>query len=186
VSFAIHAVRALKTAWQVICLDKQGLNGFEQDREAFWTSFKAFFLVAPIYLYSSVMGARLSSPPVDEPSLSGSFALLALLWVMWPWLMVSLSHMLGAQQNYVRYIIAYNWTSVFIVAAIVPVLLLRQMGIAGPGLAALLSLGVIGWSLFMRWFVARYALDVKAPVAVALVAGDLALSIAGSFLIQDQ
>ena len=71
----------------------------------------------------------------------------------------------------------------FIVAAIVPVLVLRQFGIAGPGLAALLSLGVIGWSLFIRWFVARHGLEVNAPVAMALVAGDLALSIAGSFLI---
>jgi hypothetical protein len=183
VSFPIHAVRSLKAAWQVICLDKQGFHGFAQDRDAFWTSFKAFFLVAPIYLYSSVMGARLSVPPVDEPSLSGSLALLALLWVLWPWMMLTISQMLGAERNYVRYVIAYNWTSVFIVAAIVPVLLLRQMGIAGPGLAALLSLAVIGWSLFMRWFVARHALEVNAPVAIALVAGDLALSIAGSLLI---
>ena len=139
--------------------------------------------MAPLYLYSSVMGARLSSPPLEEPSLSGTLALLALLWVLWPWLMITITHMLGAQRNYVRYVIAYNWTSVFIVAAIVPVLLLRQFGFAGPGLAALLSLVVIGWSLFMRWFVARHALEVNAPVAVALVAGDLALSIAGSFLI---
>ena len=182
-SFPIQAVQALKAAWQLICLDKQGVQNFQQGEEAFWASFKAFFLVAPIYLYSSVMGARLSAPPVDEPSLPGSFALLALLWVLWPWVMISLSRMLGVQRNYVRYIIAYNWTSVFIVAAIVPVLLLRQMGLAGPGLAALLSLGVIGWSLFMRWFVARHGLEVNAPVAVALVAGDLALSIAGSFLI---
>jgi len=183
VSFPIQAVRALKSAWQGICLDKQGVRSFEQGEEAFWTSFKAFFIVAPIYLYSSIMGARLSVPPVEEPSLLGTVSLLALLWVLWPWLMVSLSHMLGVERNYVRYIIAYNWTSVFIVAAIVPVLVLRQFGIAGPGLAALLSLGVIGWSLFMRWFVARHGLEVNAPVAVALVAGDLALSIAGSFLI---
>jgi hypothetical protein len=97
--------------------------------------------------------------------------------------MIYISQQLGVRRKYVRYIIAYNWTSVFIVAAIVPVLVLRQFGIAGPGLAALLSLGVIGWSLFIRWFVARHGLEVNAPVAMALVAGDLALSIAGSFLI---
>ncbi len=182
-SFAIDAVRALKAAWRLISLDKQGIRDFDQSEQAFWTSFKAFFLVAPLYLYSSVMGARLSSPPLEEPTLFGTFALLALLWVLWPWLMIYISQQLGVRRNYVRYIIAYNWTSVFIVAAIVPVLVLRQFGIAGPGLAALLSLGVIGWSLFIRWFVARHGLEVNAPVAMALVAGDLALSIAGSFLI---
>ena len=182
-SFAIDAVRSLKAAWRLIGLDKDGFRDFDLSAQGFWTSFKAFFLVAPLYLYSSVMGARVSSPPLDEPSLFGTLALLALLWVLWPWLMITIAHMLGAQRNYVRYVIAYNWTSVFIVAAIVPVLLLRQLGIAGPGLAALLSLVVIGWSIFMRWFIARNGLEVSAPVAVALTVGDLALSIAGSFLI---
>ena len=182
-SFAIDAVRALKAAWRLIGLDKQGIRDFDLSEKAFWTSFKAFFIVAPLYLYSSVMGARLSMPPQEEPSLFGTLALLALLWVLWPLIMIYICQQLGAGRKYVRYIIAYNWTSVFIVAAIVPVLVLRQFGIAGPGLAALLSLVVIGWSLFIRWFVARHGLEVNAPVAAALVAGDLALSIAGSALV---
>lgn len=182
-SFAIQAVRGLKAAWRLIALDKDGLRDFDQSQTAFWDSFKAFFLVAPLYLYSSVMGARLSSPPLDDPSIFGTLSLLALLWVLWPLLMITLTNMLGVERNYVRYIIAYNWTSVFIVAAIVPVLLLRQVGFLGPGMAALLSLAVIGWSLFMRWFVARHGLGVTPPVAMALVAGDLALSIAGSLLV---
>ena len=182
-SFAICAVRALKASWRVISLDKDGFRDFDMSADAFWDSFKAFFIVAPLYLYSSVMGARLAVPPLEEPSLLGTLALLALLWVLWPWAMITITHMLGVQRNYVRYVIAYNWTSVFIVAAIVPVLLLRQAGLAGPGLAALLSLVVIGWSIFVRWYIARHALEVNTPVAVALVAGDLALSIAGSFLI---
>ena len=154
-SFAIDALRALKASWRLIGLDKQGIRNFDLSEKAFWTSFKAFFIVAPLYLYSSVMGARLSSPPAQDPSLFGTLSLLALLWVLWPWMMITVAYMLGVQRNYVRYIIAYNWTSVFIVAAIVPVLLLRQLGIAGSGLAALLSLVVIGWSLFIRWFVAK-------------------------------
>jgi hypothetical protein len=80
-------------------------------------------------------------------------------------------------------VIAYNWTTVYVVAAIIPVLLLRQADLIGAGLAALLSLAVIGWSIFIRWYVARKALEVDGMMAIALVAADLALSIGGSFLI---
>jgi hypothetical protein len=183
VSFAINAVRGLKAAWRVITLDSDGLRDFSLTSDAFWDSFKAFFIVAPMYLYSSEMGARLAQPPVDPTPMFGSFALLALLWVAWPWAMITLSHMLGVQRNYVRYVIAYNWTTVYVVAAIIPVLLLRQADIIGAGLAALLSLVVIGWSIFIRWYVARKALEVDGMIAIALVAADLALSIGGSFLI---
>lgn len=182
-SFAISAVKGLKAAWRVITLDSDGLRDFSLTADAFWDSFKAFFIVAPMYLYSSEMGARLSEPPLEASPLLGSFALLALLWVVWPWAMITISHMLGTQRNYVRYVIAYNWTTVYVVAAIIPVLLLRQAELIGPGLAALLSLVVIGWSLFVRWYVARKALEVDGMIATALVAGDLALSIGGSLLI---
>jgi hypothetical protein len=183
VSFAINAVQSLKAAWRVITLDSDGLRDFSVTPDAFWNSFKAFFIVAPMYLYSSQMGARLSQPPVEASPMFASFALLALLWVAWPWAMVTVSHMLGVQRNYVRYVIAYNWTTVYVVAAIIPVLLLRQADLIGAGLAALLSLVVIGWSLFIRWYVARKTLEVDGMVATVLVAADLALSIGGSFLI---
>jgi hypothetical protein len=176
-------------AWRVITLDSDGLRDFSVTADAFWNSFKAFFIVAPMYLYSSQMGARLSQPPVEASPMFASFALLALLWVAWPWAMITVSHMLGVQRNYVRYVIAYNWTTVYVVAAIIPVLLLRQADLIGAGLAALLSLVVIGWSLFIRWYVARKTLEVDGMVATvlvarpALVAADLALPIGGSFLI---
>lgn len=183
-SFAIAAVRGLKAAWRIVCMDKQAIDDFDQGMQAFWDSFKAYFIVAPLYLYSSVMGARLSAQPGEPPSLFGSLALLALLWVLWPYLMVSISKLLNVQRNYVRYIIAYNWTTVYVIAAIAPVLMLQQLGITGAGTSALLSLLVIIWSLFVRWYVARHVLKVESAVAVALVAGDLALSIAGSLLMQ--
>jgi hypothetical protein len=99
VSFAISAVRGLKAAWRVITLDSDGLRDFSLTPDAFWDSFKAFFIVAPMYLYSSEMGARLAQPPVDPTPMFGSFALLALLWVAWPWAMITLSHMLGVQKT---------------------------------------------------------------------------------------
>lgn len=182
-SFALHAVRGLKSAWQIVCLDEKEFDTLEQTSSSFWASFKAFFIVAPIYMYSNVVSNSLSPGTQAPPSLFAVFSLLALLWVLWPWLMVAISHMLGCQKNYVRYIIAYNWTSVFIVSALIPVLLLHKVGILGAGVAGIMSLVVVIWSLFMRWFVARHGLAIDGFMAFALVAGDLILSIAGSYLI---
>jgi hypothetical protein len=57
------------------------------------------------------------------------------------------------------------------------VFVLQQAGIIDTVIAALVSLCIIVWSLYYRWYVARIALDVPAITALALVFGDLAMSI---------
>jgi len=181
-SIALEAVRGLKASWRLLCMDDGGLADFNLSRDGFWKSFAAIFLVAPLYLYSSSAGARLAVPPQAEPSWFSSLALLALLWVLWPWIMITLSHILGCERRYVGYIVAYNWTSVYVIAVIVPVLMLQQAGFLDANFGALLSLIVIFWSLFFRWFVAHKALKIPGLTATMLVAGDLALSIVASSL----
>jgi len=182
VNFALEAVRALKACWRLVCMDEDGLDDFDLSANGFWNSFAALIFVAPLYLYSSSAGARLASPPQPERPWFGAFALLALLWVLWPWVMITVSGLLDRQRHYVRYIVAYNWSSVYVIAALVPVFILQQTGIIGIGIGAVLSLCVIIWSLYYRWYVARIALEVPAFTASMLVAGDLAMSIAASLV----
>jgi hypothetical protein len=182
-NFPLEAVRGLKASWRLLCMDEGGLKDFDLSAQGFWNSFAAFFLVAPLYLYSSAIGARLAQPPQDERSWFAALALLSLLWVLWPWIMVTISHMVGREKNYVRYIVAYNWSSVLVMAALVPVLMLQQFGILDVAIGALASLFVVLWSLFYRWYVAHKALDVPGITAAMLVAGDLAMTIVVSSLI---
>ncbi len=182
-NFALDAIRGLKACWRLVCLDEDGLDDFDLSADGFWNSFAALILVAPLYLYSSSAGARLASPPQPERPWFSAFALLALLWVLWPWIMITVSRLLDRQQHYVRYIVAYNWSSVYVIAALVPIFILQQAGIIGVGVGALLSLCVIIWSLYYRWYVARIALDVPAVTASMLVAGDLAMSIVASAVV---
>ena len=65
----------------------------------------------------------------------------------------------------------------YVIAALIPVFVLQQAGIIDTVIAALVSLCIIVWSLYYRWYVARIALDVPAITALALVFGDLAMSI---------
>jgi hypothetical protein len=91
---------SLKEAWRVITLDSDGLRDFSVTADAFWDSFKAFFIVAPMYLYSSADGCAAGPTARSRPTpMFASFALLALLWVAWPWAMVTVSHMLGVQRE---------------------------------------------------------------------------------------
>ncbi len=182
-SFALQAVRALKACWRLVCMDEDGLDDFDLSADGFWNSFAALIFVAPLYLYSSSASARLATPPQPERPWLNAFALLALLWVLWPWVMIAVSHLLDRQQHYVRYIVAYNWSSVYVIAALVPVFILQQTGIIGIGLGAVLSLCVIIWSLYYRWYVAKTALDTSAFTASMLVAGDLAMSIVASLAV---
>ncbi len=59
----------------------------------------------------------------------------------------------------------------------------QQVGIIDAVIGALLSLCVIGWSLYYRWYVAKVALEVPALTASMLVVGDLAMSIVASMLV---
>lgn len=182
-SFVLDAVRSLKACWRMLCNDEDGLKDLNLTQAGFWRSFAAIFLVAPLYLYSSAASARLAVPAQPETSWFANFSLLALLWVLWPWIMVTISHMIARERNYVRYIVAYNWSSVYVIAALVPILALQETGIMGTGIGALSSLMIILWSLYYRWYVARLALDTTPLIATALVAGDLALSISVSSLV---
>ncbi len=176
-NFALEAVRGLKACWRLVCMDEGGLDDLDLSSDGFWNSFAAIILVAPLYLYSSAAGARLATPPQPERHWFSALALLVLLWVMWPWVMVTVARIIGRQQHYVRYIVAYNWSSVYVIAALVPVLLLQQAGILDAVIAALVSFCIIVWSLYYRWFVAKIALEVPTMAAVTLVFADLAMSI---------
>ena len=182
-SFSLNAVRSLKACWRLAGNDDDGLKDLDLTQAGFWQSFAAIYLVAPLYLYSSAASARLAIPAQPEVSWFATLSVLALLWVLWPWIMVTLAHMIGRERNYARYIIAYNWSSVYIIAVFMPILALQELGVMGNGIGAIFGLLVVLWTLYYRWYLARLALDTTSLIAVGLVAGDLAISIAASSLI---
>jgi uncharacterized membrane protein YhaH (DUF805 family) len=182
VNFALEAVRGLKACWRLVCMDEDGLDDLDVSSDGFWNSFAAIFLVAPLYLYSSAASARLAVPPQSAPYWFTDLAVLALLWVMWPWIMITVSRLLDRQQNYVRYIVANNWSSVYVMSALVFALLLRQLGGLDGVTGALLALSVSLWSMYFNWYIVRTALQVSATTAVMLVAGEIALSIVASLI----
>ena len=179
-NFALEAVRGLKACWRLVCMDEDGLDDLDLSSDGFWNSFAAIFLVAPLSLYASSASARLATPPQPAPHWLEDFASLAFLWVLWPWIMVTVSGLLDRQQNYVRYVVASNWSSVYPMTAIVFVLLLQQLGIVGVVAGSLLALAISLWWLYFAWYIAKTALEVAPLTAALLVAGEAAIGITAS------
>ena len=177
-SLPAEVARSLHASWRLALFDADAYRGFDLSFDGFVRSFLAIPIAAPLYVYVADASARIYAPHDPNPTgVLGSLVLLVVLWLVWPLAMVPVSRWLGLSRNYVRYIVAYNWTSVPVIAALVPPLALVQLGVMGPAAAGPLALIALGWSLVYRWYVARTGLDTSAPVATALVLADLVLSL---------
>ena len=102
---------------------------------------------------------------------------LALQWISWPIVMVFVARQLQLSQQYARYIIVYNWSTVLVLLIQVPPVLLYHYGLVSMQAAAFLMLFALGLVLYLRWQVARIALAAPALLAVMLVLLDMVISI---------
>ncbi len=171
-SFHILRGRATEDVW----------NWFNLTDAGFWRSFSAFIIAAPIYLAASRLGvpAELDTDAqkavVGAAMLKGLFV-LALQWISWPIVMVFVARQLKLSQQYARYIIVYNWSTVLVLLIQVPPVLLYHYGLVSMQAAAFLMLFALGLVLYLRWQVARIALAAPALLAVMLVLLDMVISI---------
>jgi hypothetical protein len=174
-----EARRSLLGSWLLLIRNIEGYRLFTQTEAGFWRSFSAIVLIAPLYLYATTIQIELPGEPdaAAAPSFAMSMVGLVLEWVGWPLAMVVIARYGGLQEGFSRYIIAYNWSSVLVVAMLMPPLILLDLGLVGPGFAAMLSFVAMLISLYFRWFVARTALEISGLVAAALVLGDVVLSL---------
>ena len=142
-------------------------------------------MIAPLYLYATSVEVELPDDlgAPDTPPLAAAMLGLLLQWVGWPLAMVLVARLAGLQRGYARYIIAYNWSSVVVIALMMPPLILLDLGLVGPELAVLTSFVLLMVSLYYRWFVARTALETTGLIAMALVIADFVLSLAVTRLV---
>jgi hypothetical protein len=173
-----EATRSLYASWLLLIRDTQGYRYFSQTEAGFWRSFSAILIIAPLYLYAGTVQIQLPDEPAPvSPSLAAAIVGLVLQWIGWPLAMVPIARWLGLAHAYARYIIAYNWSSVLVVAVMVPPLMLLDAGLIAPGFAALLAFVLTIGALYYRWYVALTAFETTGIVAASLVVGDVVLSL---------
>lgn len=99
-------------------------------------------------------------------------------WAAFPLVAFGISRQIGRFQNWARYVTAYNWASVIILAVTIPVtLLVNAPGISG-GLGGTIGIMTLVIIIGYEWRLARLVLQASPMQAGFLTALDLLLSFA--------
>ncbi|MSO65707.1 MAG: hypothetical protein EXQ85_07925 [Alphaproteobacteria bacterium] len=157
---------ALFGAYRLARFDAAGIRYFDLSLDGFWQSFAAALLCLPLHGYVRIA----SRPPGDDAI---AYYVVQLIgygvgWVAWPLLMIALARTLILGRGYVPYIIATNWSSVWITLVLAPSQFLF-LSAGTRGVAAVLYLLSLGFVFSYQWFVARAALGATKPTTVLIV-----------------
>ena len=159
--------------------DRGGMQCFDRSVDGFWRSFRAAVITYPLYLVLLAMRVTLA-----EWERSGGFVIVTvetiayvISWVAFPLIMLAVTQRLGRAHRYFDFMVAYNWSQVPQSALFVLVGLETETGLLGasPSQAIEVTAGIA--VLVYEWFIARVALDARAPAAVLVVLVDLVLGV---------
>ncbi len=181
----LEVTRSIHGAWRVARMDPDALDYFDLTIDGFWRSFAALLVVAPFYIiflilnYGNQAGLGLPTGPVVSTEFYVAVKLVAYIigWLAFPLIMVPISRLLDLSQNYVPYIIVWNWSNVLVMAVILPTVLLFPPAAQTGAAAKMVLMGAQIAMLFYGYLVARAGLRGKILTAVGVVVLDLLLSL---------
>ncbi len=179
-----EATRGVFAAWFMLLRDKRAPLLLENTYMAAVKSYWAALIVLPLYLLGTSL--EFLSPSEDVRNFAtlaaeaglfnatvAEFCIFVLCWfVAWPLLLDRITPYLDCDENFFRYIAAYNWMRVTYVLVGLTFVALHFAGLipAGSADAAALTVLVVLWSY--HWFVLRHALGVNGGYAALLVAAE--------------
>lgn len=153
-----------------------GLGLLDGSPHGAWRSFVALFVAAPFFLALKLV----SAPPIvagaDPVRLWIAEAIGYVMgWFALPLVILAFARVMDRLHRWALFVCAWNWANlaqilVFLAAALLAALLPR-------GLGQLVTLVALGYVLWLQWFVAREALDIPGPRAIAVVGVDLVLGL---------
>lgn len=186
----LEVTRSIHGAWRIARMDPDAPNYFDLSINGFWRSFMAVLVVAPFYLlflivnYGNQPGLVLPTGPVVSTEYYVTIKLITYVlgWLVFPLIMVPISRLLDLSQNYVRYVIVWNWSNVLVMAVILPTVLMFPPAADAGHSAKLVLMAAQITMLFYGYLVVRAGLGSKALTAVGIVVLDLLLSLFLSLL----
>ncbi len=177
--------RSLGGAWALFRGRPEGLDALDRSVEGFFRSFGVIVLLLPLnavlVLAEMRLMQRLGDAPVEgfpvAAFTAAKFAAFAVDWLAFPVLLALFAGWLKVSRTYVDYVVARNWAAPLAMSLSAVPAVLFAGGLIGEEIAAIVFL--IAFFLVMRYhyMVVRMALKVEASLALALVIGDLVLSV---------
>jgi hypothetical protein len=173
---------AMRGCWRLLWRDPAAFEDFNVTIEGFWRSFAmivpVLVLVYPVFISSHQNASEAALAAGENPAelrLGASYVCLLSNIVIWPLVAAALVRLLGVAQNYVRFMIVYNWMSVpMMVLALIPALL-RVRPESGL-LSVVLGGAVFVFFLYVSWYVAKASLQTTTLTAVVFLVADFALT----------
>lgn len=168
--------KALYGAYRLARADKDGMSYFDKSLEGFWLSFSAAALVAPIFFL--LMTIRFINGVVGTTAIRFTcIETIAYIigWVLFPLVIYYLVQALEKENQYLGFIIAYNWASVIQNSIYLPFAILFEIGFIAGVSAEIVNLMLLFLVLTYTWFVAKTALGISSFVATGIVFLDVGL-----------
>ena len=166
---------ALAGTMQLARGDTGGLSWFDASIEGFWRSFRAGLICYPMFLV--LLSFRVTAAQLEHSSIARIVAVetigYTIAWTAFPLLVMPLTRVLGRENRFLLFMLAYNWsqvpqTALFVVVAMLAAVLPTGLG-QGIELAAAIAV------LVYEWFIARVALVVPGVAATLIVLVDMLL-----------
>lgn len=163
-------------AWRLFRRDPSGANLFGQDEAAFWKSFWCAVIVAPAFFtFLILIPDELRSDAPDLRVAAVEVISYAMGWAAWPLIVHAAFALLGLQDKFIPYIVAYNWASVPQVGLLLGIAVVAAAIGMPLQLFLLLNLAATIWLLSYHAFIVRVTTGADLPVVIVLVLGEAVL-----------
>ena len=169
---------ALYGAYRLARADAGGMVYFDTTIDGFWRSFIAAALVAP--LFALFLAIRFNTGDfVISPFRFAAVETIAyvIAWLIFPLIMFHVCQAIEREQEFIGYIVAYNWASVWQNLAYLPFVILSELGYLSAGAGRTMGMLVLVLVMLYTWFITKTALRVTGVLATGLVILDFVVSI---------
>jgi len=179
-----EATRGIFAAWFMFLRDKRAALLLENTYMAAVKSYWAALIVLPLYMLGTTLEFLNPSDDIrnfaalaKEAGLFNAtvaeFCIFVLCWfVAWPLVLDRIAPLLDCDDNFFRYVVAYNWMRVTYVLVGLSFVTLHFAGLIPTGVADAAALTVLLMLWSYHWFVLRHALGVNGGFAALLVAAE--------------
>lgn len=172
-----EARRAFRGAWLLFRGRSEGLALMDRSFEGFWRSFAALLLVIPSDALMLFVLSRMDGVGSFGTLFMQRLPVLALDFVLLPIGLAAAARPLGIAGGYVDFIVARNWGAPLASALIALPYLLSGAGWLDAQTTTLISVALLGLVFRYQWMTLRLCLRAPIPMAIALLAIDLLMSL---------
>jgi hypothetical protein len=169
---------ALYGTWLLVKLDSRAFAYFERTPAGFARSFLAALALAPLQLGHDVLAYSNETTRLGF----GPYVLVRTLayvigWVLFPFIMLYMTRLLGREIRYLTYMVPYNWFQLAFGAVLGPIPLMADSGVLSPSAADTISYLLLPVFLVYGTFIARLGLAIGIGTAIGVVLLDFLVSL---------